>query len=329
MKAIFYNKYGGPDVLEYKEVPIPEPGNNELLLKIHAAAANPLDWHFMRGKPLMMRFMSGLVRPKHKGLGADLAAEIVRTGNAVSGFKEGEVVFGIVPKGAFAEFLTVGDTAPLQKIPEGLSFVQAAAFPIAAITALQGIRDYGKVMQGQKVLINGASGGVGTFAVQLARYYGAEVTGVCSTKNLELVRGLGASRVIDYTREDFTLGNNAYDLIFDLVGNRSVGHYRRALRPGGHCLICAYYSVSHLLQHMFYGPLSSIGNKRKVAMMPMARPNKDDIQLLAQLAQEGVLNAVIDRQYRLSETAEAIRYMETGRARGKVIISIIPEKVLA
>lgn len=312
-------------MLEYREIPTPEMKNNELLLRVHAAAANPLDWHFMRGKPLMMRFMSGLSQPKHKGLGVDLAAEVVRTGSAVSGFKEGEAIFGIVPKGAFAELVTVGDTAPLQKIPEGLSFEQAASIPVAAITALQGIRDHGKVMEGQKVLINGASGGVGTFAVQLARYYGAEVTGVCSAKNLELVLGLGARRVIDYTREDFTLEKNTYDLIFDLVGNRYVGNYHRALRPGGHCLICAYYSVSNMLQHMLYGPLSSIGNSRKVSMMPIARPNSEDLNFLAGLAVEGAIRAVIDRRYPLSETAEAIRYLEKGHARGKVIISVIPD----
>ena len=325
MKAIVYTRYGSPDVLEYRDVPIPEPKGNELLLKIHAAAANPLDWHFMRGKPLMMRLMSGLSKPKHSGLGVDLAAEVVKAGNEESGFKVGDAIFGFAPRGAFSEFIVLDDTAPLQKMPAGMSFEQAAAFPIAAVTALQGLRDHGKIAPGQKVLINGASGGVGTFAVQLARYFGADVTGVCSSRNLELVHSLGAGRVIDYTEDDFTLEQDSYDLIFDLVGNRSVADYRRALRAGGQCLICAYYSVSHMLQHMFYGPLSSIGNKRKVAMMPMAKPNREDLAFLAGLAQEGAVSAVIGKRFPLRETAEAIRHLETGHARGKVVITILEE----
>lgn len=324
MRAIVYSQYGSPDVLEYKEIPVPEPGENELLLKVHAAAANPLDWHYMRGTPWLMRLMSGLFRPKKNRLGVDLAAEVFRTGQGVTQHEIGDSVFGIVPNGSFAEFVKVPESSALHKMPAGLSYEQAAAFPVAAITALQGLRDCGKVQQGQKVLVNGASGGVGTFAIQLARYFGAEVTGVCSTTNLEMVLGLGAHKVIDYTREDFTRGDKAYDLIFDLVGNRSVGHYKRSLRKGGRCVICGFSSSTRLIQHLILGPLQSFGSNRKVGMMPTAKPNKADLEFLARIAESGSLKAVIDRRYTLQQTAEAIRYLETGHARGKIIIGIDP-----
>ncbi len=325
MKAIIYERYGGPEVLQLKTVEMPVAGDEEILVKIHAAAANPLDWHFMRGTPFIMRLMSGLITPKAQSLGVDLAGEVVAAGSKVCEFQVGDRIFGTIPSGAYAEFVAVPESSPLIKIPATLTYEQAACLPVAGITALQGLRDAGGLRKGEKLLINGASGGVGTFAVQLAVYYGATVTGVCSGRNMDRVRRLGAAGVIDYNRDDFSRTGEKYDLIFDLVGNRPVRVYRRALRSGGRAILCGFNSTSLLLQHLVLGPISSLAQSRKVAMMPTARPNKPDLGFLASLAAGGLLKPVIDRRYELAELPDAIRYLETGRARGKLIISTSTE----
>jgi len=322
MKAIRYFRYGSPNVLELQEIPRPETGKDEILIRVHAAAVNPYDWHFMRGTPYMMRLMSGLMRPKVPALGIDLAGEVVGVGEGVTQFREGDRVFGIISSGAYAEYASVPADRCMTLIPSDLDYEAAAAFPVAAITALQGLRMAGESLSGQHVLINGASGGVGTFAVQLAKHFGGLVTGVCSTRNLELVRELGATVTIDYTEEDFCAKERRFDLIFDLVGNRSVQDYRRALTPGGRCVICGFSSVPLLIQHMILGPLTSMGASRKVRLMPTARPNSEDLAYLASLAASGSLQPVIDRTYSLGQVPDAIRYLEKGHARGKVVVKI-------
>ncbi len=322
MKAIRYFNYGSPDVLELRDVPRPVPGKNEILIRVYAAAVNPYDWHFMRGSPYLMRAMSGLFRPKVPSLGIDLAGEVAEVGEGVNQFGEGDRVFGVVSSGAFAEYALVPVDRCVTAIPDALGYKEAAAFPVAAITALQGLRAAGGSLSGQQVLINGASGGVGTFAVQLAKHLGAIVTSVCSTRNLELVRELGAATTIDYTREDFCAQEQRFDLIFDLVGNRSVRDSRQALAHDGRCVICGFSSLPMLMQHMALGPLTSIASSRKVRLMPTARPNTEDLAFLASLAAGGSLKPVIDRTYPLAQVADAIRYLEKGHARGKIVIII-------
>src|SRR5829696_5091808 len=248
MKAIVYAEYGSPDVLQFKDMEKPAPKDNEVLVKVHAASANPADWHLMRAEPFLARLENGLLKPKTTRLGADVAGRIEAIGRNITQFQVGDDVFGSMPLsglGSFAEYICADENAVAVK-PEKLTFEQAAAVPLAAFTALQGLRDKGQIRSGQKVLVNGASGGVGTFAVQIAKSYGTKVTGVCSTRNLELVRSLGADRVIDYTKEDFTRNGPRYDLIFDAVGNRSVSDLQRALSPHGVCSIAGFTTMSHL-----------------------------------------------------------------------------------
>jgi NADPH:quinone reductase-like Zn-dependent oxidoreductase len=245
MKAIVYTKYGSPDVLELKEVEKPVPKDDEALIKVHAAAANPADWHLMRAEPFLARLENGLLKPKNSRLGADVAGRGEAIGKNVTEFQVGDEVFGELPLnrlGSFAEYVCVGEEFMALR-PANLSFEQAAAVPLAAFTALQGLRDKGQIKAGQKVLINGASGGVGTFAVQLAKAFGTEVTGVCSTRNMEMVRSIGADHVIDYTKEDFTRKGQTYDLIFDAVGNRSLTDLKRALNESGSCAIAGFTSM--------------------------------------------------------------------------------------
>ena len=318
MKAIIYTKYGSPDVLQFIEVERPTPRDNEILVKVHAASANPADWHTMRAKPFLARLANGLLKPKNPRLGADLAGRVEAVGKNVTQFKAGDDVFGELPLdelGTFAEYVCSTEDALALK-PSRLTFEQAATVPLAAFTALQGLRDKGKIQAGQKVLINGASGGIGTFAVQIAKSFGTKVTGVCSTRNLELVRSIGADHVIDYTREDFTQKDQRYDLIFDTVGNLSISGCKRALSPNGICSVAGFTTMSHLFGVMLFGGA-------KVGMMETASSNKKDLLFLKELLEAGKIVPVIDRQYSLSETAEAIRYLETGRARGKVVIKIV------
>jgi len=319
MKAILLTKYGSPDVLQFKEVEKPVPNDGEILVKIRAASTNPLDWHLMRGAPFLARLAGGLRKPKDPRLGADFAGRVEAVGNNVTQFQPGDEVFGVYT-GSFAEYVSVPENRVVLK-PTTSSFEEAAAIPVAAITALQGLRDTGHIHSGQKVLVNGASGGVGTFAVQIARSYGTEVTGVCSTRNVDLVRSIGADHVIDYTQEDFTRNGRRYDLIYDAVGNRSVSDYKRALNPEGMCVIAGFQNLPRLFEHMVLGPLRSKTGDKKVGLMGIAKPNQKDLVYVKELVEARKVVPVIDRCYALREVPEALRYLEAGHARGKVVIT--------
>jgi NADPH:quinone reductase-like Zn-dependent oxidoreductase len=317
MKSIVYTEYGSADVLQLKEVERPIPKDNEVLVKIYAASANAADWHLMRAEPFLARLENGLRKPKNTKLGADVSGRVEVVGKNVTQFQVGSDVFGGLPLnelGGFAEYVCANEDALAFK-PTRLTFEQAAAVPLAAFTALQGLRDKGQIQAGQKVLINGASGGVGTFAVQIAKSYGTEVTGVCSTRNLDMVRSIGADHVIDYTKEDFTQNGQRYDLIFDAVGNRSVSDYQRALTPNGICSVAGFTSLSRLFQVMLLGG-------KKVGLMETAKGNKKDLLFIKELLEAGKVVPVIDRAYPLSGVPEAIRYLEEGHARGKVVITV-------
>lgn len=324
MKGIVRRCYGPPDVvLKYEDVPKPTPADDEVLVKVHAASVNPLDWHYVEGIPYLVRIDGGFGKPDNPRLGVDFAGTVEAVGKLVRRFKPGDEVFG-GKFGAFAEYVTVRDERAIARKPANATFEQAAAVPIAALTALQALRDKGHVKAGQKVLINGASGGVGTFAVQIAKSSGAEVTGVCSTKNVELVRSLGADHVIDYTREDFTTGAERYDLIVDNVTTHSVLDYKRVLSANGIYVGIGSTSTGHWfgwlespLEAWVLSPFMS----QKFGMM-LAELNKDDLAVLGDLMQSGKVTPVIDRTYKLSETAEAIRYLEKGHARGKVVLTV-------
>jgi NADPH:quinone reductase-like Zn-dependent oxidoreductase len=323
MKAIVYETYGSPDVLELKEVPTPAPKDDEVLVQVQAAAVNPLDWHLMRGEPFLARLENGLRRPKITRLGADIAGRVEAVGAGVTQFQPGDVVFGENfgrGLGGFAEYVAVPEHALALK-PANLSLEAAAAVPIAALTALQGLRSKGQIQPGQQVLVNGASGGVGTFAVQIARALGAEVTGVCSTRNVDMVRSIGADDVIDYTKADFARSGRRYDLIFDAVGNRSVADLKRALKPGGVCTVAGFTALGLLFQHIALGAWVSRTGAKQIGMMSTVHTDKEDLGLIKALLEAGRVVPVIDRCYPLCETAEAIRYLETGRARGKVVIT--------
>jgi NADPH:quinone reductase-like Zn-dependent oxidoreductase len=324
MKAIVYTEYGSPNVLHLNEVEKPTPKDNEVLVKIHAASANPADWHTMRGAPFLARLVNGFFKPKHPRLGADLAGQVEAVGKNVTQFKVGDDVFGGVSlsaMGSFAEYICASEDVLALK-PANLTFEQAAAVPLAAFTALQGLRGTVQIQPGQKILVNGASGGVGTMAVQIAKSFGAEVTGVCSTRNLDMVRSIGADHVIDYTREDFTNNGQQYDLIYCAVGNRSITDYKRALKPQGVCVIAGFINLRLLFEHMILGPRRSQVGGQRVGLMPTARIDKKDLLFMKDLLEAGKVKPVIDKCYPLSETAEAIRYLETGHARGKVVIAV-------
>ena len=321
MKAILFPKYGSPDVLQFTDVEKPTPDENQVLVKVIAASANPLDWHRMRGEPFLARMGEGLRKPNNQKLGADVAGRVESVGKNVTEFRHGNEVFGVC-SGAFAEYALAGESKLVLK-PANISFDAAAAVPVGAFTALQGLRDTGQIQAGQKVLVNGASGGVGHFAVQIAKSYGAEVTGVCSTGNLDMVRSIGADHVVDYTREDFTRNGKLYDLIYCAIGNRSAFDYRRALNPQGVCVIAGFTSMPLLLGNMILGPLVSRSGGKKIMGMGISNANKDDLLVIKELLEKGKVVPVIDRRYPLRETAEAIRYLETLHARGKVIISLM------
>ncbi len=318
MKAIIYHKYGSPDILELKEVEKPTPKDNEVLIRVRAASVNPLDWHFMRGTPYIVRIMGGLLKPKDTRLGVDVAGWVESVGRNVTQFKPGEEVFGSC-RGAFAEYACTSESALVIK-PGNVTFEQAASVPVAAYTALQGLRDKGRIQSGQKVLINGASGGVGTFAVQIAKLFGAEVTAVCSTSKLDMVRLIGADKVIDYTKEDFTRNGKRYDLIIAANGYHSISDYRRSLSRNG-IYVMTGGTGAQMFQALFWGPLMSItGSKRMGSMMTVAR--QKDLIFLKELIEAGKVKPVIDRLYPLSEVAQAIKYLEEGHAKGKVVITL-------
>ena len=288
-----------------------------MLVRVVAVSANPADWHTMRADPFIVRFMGdGFLRPKHRVLGIDIAGRVESVGSRVGEFRPGDEIFGASRWGGFAEYVCVGEERVVSK-PGRLSFEEAAAVPVAALTALQALRDHGRIRAGQSVLVNGASGGVGTFAVQIAKSFDTEVTGVCSTRNLELVSSLGADHVVDYTKEDFRERGARYDLILDAAAFDSVRRCRRALREGG-VYVMAGGSMLRVVETLLLGSMSAI-SQRKMGFM-MTRFNKADLETLRELLESGKLRPVIDRQLPLSETADALRYLETGRARGKVVL---------
>src|SRR6266571_3979259 len=322
MKAIVYTHYGSPDVLQLKEVAKPTPQDNEV--QVHAASVNAADWHLMRGTPFLARLVNGLQKPKNTKLGADVAGRVEAVGRNVTQFQVGDDVFGCIPiheLGSFAEYVCAHEDALALK-PARMTFVQAAAVPLAAFTALQGLRDKGQIKLGQKILVNGASGGVGTFAVQIAKSFGTAVTGVCSTGNVDMVRSLGADQVIDYTREDFTKNGQRYDLIFDAVGNRSVSDFKRALSPNGICAVAGFTTLPHLFQVIVLGAWVSRTGSKKIGLMETASPNKKDLLFIKELLEAGKVVPVIDRRYPLREVPEAIGYLEAGHAKGKVVITV-------
>jgi NADPH:quinone reductase-like Zn-dependent oxidoreductase len=325
MKAMVYTKYGSPDVLQLKEVEKPVPMDNDILIKVHAVSVNPYDWHHLRGAPFPLRFLSGLFKPKHKILGIDVAGRVEEVGGNVQQFQPGDEVFGDLSEcghGGFAEYVCVAEHAPVVQKPTSMTFEEAAAAPMAAVTALQALRDHGKIQPGQRVLINGASGGVGTFAVQLAKSYGAEVIGVCSSKNTETVRSIGADQIIDYTQEDFIAGGRRYDLILDAVGNIPISKYRHALSPKGIGIMVGYTAPAVLFQVVFLGSWIPKSRGVKVGTM-VTKPNQEDLTLVKTLLEAGKLKPIIGRRYRLHEVPDAIRYLEEGHARGKVVVTVV------
>jgi NADPH:quinone reductase-like Zn-dependent oxidoreductase len=321
LKAIVYYEYGSPDVLKLEEIDIPVIGDDQVLVRVHAASVNPLDWHGMRGEPLVMRASEGLTKPKNNGMGADLAGRVEAVGKNVTKFHPGDEVFGMSIR-TLAEFARVSEEAIVPK-PANLTFEQAAAVPVGAITALQGLRDKGQIQPGQKVLVNGAAGGVGTFAVQIAKSFGADVTGVTSTRNIEMVRSIGADHVIDYTKDDFSRNGQLYDLIFDSVGNRSLSDLRRVLSPKGTLVMVGAAEGRWIgplippLKALLLSPF--VGQKMRFFI---AKRKNADLVLLKDLIEAGKVTPIIDRSYPLNRVPEAIGYLEEGHARGKVVITI-------
>ncbi len=323
MKAMVYHTYGSPDVLKLEEVQKPVPQDDEVLVQVHATSVNAGDWHLLRAKPFLMRFMGfGLIKPKHTILGSDIAGRVEVVGRNVTQFQLGDEVFGNTVKsgfGGFAEYVAVPENALVLK-PTNISFEEAAAVPQAALTALQGLRDKGHIQKGQKVLINGASGGIGTFAVQLAKAFGAEVTAVCSTRNVDMVRSIGADHVIDYTQEDFTRNGQRYDLILAVNGYHSISAYKRALHPEG-VYVMTGGSNAQLFQAMLLGPLVSMTGRQKMGNSAH-KPNKKDLMFMKELLEASKVKPVIDRRFLLRDVADAIRYLEAGHAQGKVVITM-------
>lgn len=320
MKAIVYRCYGSPDVLSLEQVEIPVPGATEVLVKVKAASVNPLDWHYMRGSPYFMRLSTGIGAPKDVRLGVDFAGTVEAVGDQVTSFKVGDDVFG-GRTGAFAEYVLVPEDRAIVLKPAGVTFEQAASLPIAALTALQALRDKGDLKPGQKVLVNGASGGVGTFAVQIAKAMGAEVHGVCSTRNVDLVRSLGADRVWDYKNEDYTESDERFDLIVDMVGNHSVSNNLRVMTPSGRLVMVGGPKGDWIAP--LKGPIGAMLRSQFVdqqLILLLARLSPDDLQTVAEFVRDGKVHPVIDRIFALEAVPDAIRYSEQGRARGKILI---------
>lgn len=320
--ALTYSCYGSADVLAFVPVEKRAPRGDEILVRIVAAGVNPLDWHYLRGEPYFMRLGAGIGAPVDQRIGVDFAGVVEAVGADVTRFQPGDRVFG-GGKGAFAEYVIVNEDRPVAPIPDGVSFADAAALPVAAVTALQALRDHGRVGPGDKVLINGASGGVGTFAVQLAKTMGAEVHGVCSTRNVDLVRSLGADRVFDYRNENYTTGDEQYDVIVDMVGNHTVGKNQRVLKPDGRLVIVGGPKGNWIapllrpLEALLRSPFAS----QEMSMM-LAELRAEDLAELAELVATGEVRPVLDYSFPLEEAADAIRYSETGRARGKILIRV-------
>jgi NADPH:quinone reductase-like Zn-dependent oxidoreductase len=324
VKAIVYEKYGSPDVLRLREIDRPAVTDSGVLVRVHAASVNPVDWHTMTGTPYLVRIQAGLRKPKSEQLGVDFAGTVEEVGKDVKQFQRGDEVFG-VRNGSLAEYVCVREERGVVHKPAGVTFEQAGAVAVAAISALQALRDKGKIQSGQRVVINGASGGVGTFAVQIAKSFGAEVSAVCSTRNVETARSIGADHVIDYTQEDFTRNGQRYNLILDIAGNRSWSDYKRVLDDKGTVVV-----VGGPKGNRWIGPLSqalklrlgSIGGSRRVVAPFLAKVNKADLVVLQKLLETGAVKPVIDRQYALSEAAEAFTYLGEGHARGKIVVTV-------
>lgn len=322
MKAIVSTEYGSPDVLQLREVAKPTPGDHQVRIRVTVAAVNAGDWRLLRGKPFLIRLSFGLLKPKHQILGADMAGQVEVVGRNVRKFKPGDEVFGDLSgcgRGAFAEYVCAPEDVLVMK-PDCVAFEQAASVPTAAVTALQGLRDKGQIRPGQKVLINGAAGGVGMFAVQIAKSFGAEVTGVCSTRNVDMVRSIGADHVIDYTQEDFTQNGQRYDLIIGANGYHPISDYKRALGSKG-IYVMTGGSTAQVLEAMLLGPLMSKPGGKRMGNLAM-KPNTGDLLCVKELLEAGKVTPVIDKRYSLSEVPEAIRYLEDGHARGKVVITM-------
>ncbi|HVE76153.1 MAG TPA: NAD(P)-dependent alcohol dehydrogenase [Actinomycetota bacterium] len=322
MKALVHDRFGSTDVLEIRDIEPPVPTANTVLVRVVASSVNPADWYSMTGRPYIARPMVGLRKPKDIRLGTDFAGTVESTGPGVTEFNPGDEVYGM-RTGALAEFITISETRLALK-PANLSFEEAAAIPVAAVTALQALRDHGKVQHGQHVLINGASGGVGTFTVQIAKALGAEVTGVCSSRNVDLVRSLGADHVVDYTKQDFTSGGGPYDLMIDNTGSKPFSKFRKVLSAGATIVLVGGPKKSRLL-----GPLTHIVRTRAAAARKsqdvvffIAKVDKNDLNQLSELMEEGTVKAVIDRTYTLNDAREAFEYLGEGHAKGKVIVRI-------
>ncbi len=322
MKAMVYTKYGAPEVLHFTEVEQPTPKDDEVLIKVVAAALNAADWHLLRGDPFLFRMESGLSKPKRPILGADVAGRVEAVGKNVTQFKRGDAVYGDLSGsglGGFAEFVCA-PVGVLALKPASISFEQAAAVPMAAVTALQGLRDKGGIQRGQKVLINGASGGVGTFAVQIAKSFGAEVTAVCSTSKVDMIRALGADHVIDYTKVDFTRNGQCYDLILAANGYRTLSDYKRALAPNG-TYVMTGGSMDQIFQALLLGSFHAMGTRKKFTNLS-AKPKAADLLFMNGLLEAGTVVPVIDRQVPLAQLADALRYLEEGHAKGKIVIKV-------
>jgi NADPH:quinone reductase-like Zn-dependent oxidoreductase len=322
MKAIIFDHYGPPEDLTLQEVPAPVPKGDEVLVKVRAAAVNAADWHVMRADPFLVRLRGGLFKPRVKRLGADVAGVVLAAGPAVTRFRAGDLVFGCLPFGtwgSYAEQVCAREEILALK-PAPVSFEEAAAAPLAGLTALQALRNFGQLQAGQKVLVNGASGGVGTMAVQIAKALGAEVTAVCSDRNLDLARSLGADHVIDYSREDFTRQAQRYDVIVAANGYHPLAAYKRSLSPQGRYVMVGG-AGRQMAEAIFLGPWQSEAGGRRLGRVDM-KATPADMQLLAELLEAGKLKPVIDRRYGLAQVPEAIRYLEEGHARGKVVITV-------
>lgn len=327
MRAIVYTRYGTPDVLELKEVEKPVPKDNEVLIKVNAASINSFDMRHLKADPFLIRFGAGLMKPKKKILGVDVAGVVEAIGKKVTRVKPGDEVFGDICEcgcGGFAEYVSVDENILALK-PTDMTFKEAAAIPMAAVTALKGLRDKGEIKSGQSVLINGATGGVGTFAVQIAKSFGAEVTGVCSTRNLDMVRSIGADHVIDYTKEDFTKGKKLYDLILACNGYHPLSAYKRALKPHG-IYVMAGGTMKQILEPMYLGPWLSMSGSKSLTNIS-SKPSREDLYFLIELYEAGEVKPVIDKCYPLHLTADAFWYIEKEHAQGKVVITMCGDEL--
>ncbi|MBO9597157.1 MAG: NAD(P)-dependent alcohol dehydrogenase [Cohnella sp.] len=323
MKALVYDEYGSPDVLRIEEVAVPVPKDHEVLIAVQAASVNSWDWDLLRGKPYIAR-LGGLRKPRYRTLGADVAGRVVAVGANARRYKPGDEVFGDLSGcgwGGFAEYACACETALTPK-PVGLSFEQAAAIPQAGVLALQGLRDSGKLREGHRVLINGAGGGVGTFGIQYAKHRGADVTGVDAAEKLSMLRSVGADEVVDYAKEDFAASGPSYDIILDVVGNRSLSEIKRALKPGG-TYVMVGGPTSRILQAALAGPLIARFSKKRMKVL-LHKPNHDDQFVWKELVEAGYVVPVIDRRFALADAAEALRYFGKGRVQGKVVVCMEP-----